>query len=333
MTSLIPFDDIRAAARGHWSSILESLVGEQYLSGRNGPCPGCGGSDRFQFNVRSPAGAFSCRAHPKGGGDGFELIEHALDIGFAEAARMVAGALGMSAATSNRPAHRPPTPAPAPAADWSRARRQATEMWSAGLPISSNDAAGRYLAGRGLALPADSANLRHHPALPYWKPGDGRAELVSNFPALLARISLPDGRGCGLHRIYLTPDGRKLALDGLPAKKLFKAGDLTGAAVQLARPADGVVGICEGIETALAFGMGAGIPVWAGVSAPGLAAAAFPPDVRVVHIGADPDEPGQRAALALAQRLADEGRQAWIHTPPGTGDWNDWLLESRGVAA
>ena len=332
MTSLIPFDDIRAAARGHWSSILEIIVGEHYLSGRNGPCPGCGGSDRFQFNVRSPAGAFSCRAHPKGGGDGFELIEHALDIGFAEAARMVAGALGMNAATSNRPAQRPPTPAPAPAADWSHARRQAAEMWRAAHQISSNDAAGRYLAGRGLALPADSANLRHHPALPYWKPGDGRAELVGNFPALLARISLPDGRGCGLHRIYLTPDGRKLALDGLPAKKLFKAGDLAGAAVQLARPVDGRLAVAEGVESAMAFTQATGCPCWAAICAGGMARWEPPAGARQIFIALDPDPPGEAAAAALSKRLLAIGHEVFLAAPPSTAcDWNDALL-TAGVS-
>jgi putative DNA primase/helicase len=37
-------------ARGRWRAILPALgIHERYLTGRNTPCPMCGGKDRFRF--------------------------------------------------------------------------------------------------------------------------------------------------------------------------------------------------------------------------------------------------------------------------------------------
>ena len=42
--------DIKARAEGGWTQILESIgVEPKVLNKRNQPCPGCGGTDRFQY--------------------------------------------------------------------------------------------------------------------------------------------------------------------------------------------------------------------------------------------------------------------------------------------
>ena len=42
--------DIKVRAHGHWTPLLGALgVEDRVLSGRNQPCPLCGGTDRFQY--------------------------------------------------------------------------------------------------------------------------------------------------------------------------------------------------------------------------------------------------------------------------------------------
>lgn len=43
--------DVRTVAQGRWPSILAAFgLDERALSGKHGPCPMCGGQDRFRFD-------------------------------------------------------------------------------------------------------------------------------------------------------------------------------------------------------------------------------------------------------------------------------------------
>lgn len=133
--------DLPALARGHWSEILPALgIGAEYLSNRHGPCPGCGGKDRFRFDDKDGRGTFVCGG---GGdpltGDGFDLLQHVFGWGKGEAFRAVGEVLGIQPARQHgTPARKPvatpkpvPPPAPAPQRDtgvyakaiWTRANR------------------------------------------------------------------------------------------------------------------------------------------------------------------------------------------------------------------
>lgn len=296
-------------------------------------CPGCGGSDRFQFNRRSDSGAFSCRHHPDGGGDGFDLLMHVLDCDFKTAAKQVAAALGLA---DGEQAYRPITPPSVPPAiDWLKKREKAAAIWHAGKAITADDPAGRYLTRRGLNLPNCADALRYHPALDYWTQGDGdQPEFIGRPPALVARILRSDGMAAGLHRIYLESDGRKFDHNGLPAKKIFKAGELVGAAVRLGKPDEDRLAIAEGIETAMAFSQLTGVCTWAALSSSLMPGVWLPDQIKRVYIAADNDEAGRKAAEKLAGRLLDTGRAVWINTPEGCSDWNDRLiaLEVRHAA-
>jgi putative DNA primase/helicase len=90
---------VKQHASGRWPYILQALgLPAAALSGRNGPCPGCGGRDRFQLTTRGPAadwGRWSCRYHANGGGDGFALVMHWHNCGFGEAVARVGIVLGL----------------------------------------------------------------------------------------------------------------------------------------------------------------------------------------------------------------------------------------------
>ena len=83
------------------------------------------------------------------------------------------------------------------------------------------------------------------------------------------------------------------------------AGDaLAGAAIRLA-PAGEVLGVAEGLETALAASALSGMPVWACLSATLLRRFEPPSGVRLLTIWVDKDRSGtgERAAAALRDRL------------------------------
>ena len=333
--SRVSFDNLRFAAKGRWLEILSQIIGPEHLTGRNGPCPGCGGADRYQFNTRSEAGAFSCRSHERGGGDGFALVMHVMDCDFLAASRLVAHALGMDHGGGELH-HRAaiPAPPPLPGKDYKAAREKAGRIWNEAGMITANDPAGLYLTGRLLPVPVNASVLRYHPELPYWSGSDdaGKPQLVGRFPAMLAVLSRPDGSTHAVHRTYLDGMGGKLTLPDLPSRKLFKCGNaMVGAAVHLGGPDyAGRLGIAEGIETALAFTQGTGAPCWAATSAGMLARVQLPDSAQRIYIATDADPAGRKAAESLAKRAIAEGRRAWINTAPdGCNDWADYLTASK----
>ncbi|WP_292611453.1 toprim domain-containing protein, partial [Nitrobacter sp. 62-13] len=112
---------------------------------------------------------------------------------------------------------------------------------------------------------------------------------------------------------------------------------VAGGAVRLANLTDDhVVGLAEGIETALSVMMAcARLPVWATLSTSNLEQVVLPAEARKVVLLADhdPSGAGARAAAAAAARLHAEGRRVFIAMPPKEGeDFND-LLVREGVDA
>jgi phage/plasmid primase-like uncharacterized protein len=197
------------------------------------------------------------------------------------------------------------------------------------VPLVPGDPATLYLKRRGFGgvwpLPAC---LRLHRALPYWD-GDQK---IGDFPAMVAPLVSPSGQIVALHRTYLTADGRKA--DVPTVKKLTAtAGLLAGACIPLHEPSRGVIGISEGIETALAAWLASSVPTVAAYSAGNLAAYRWPAGVQRLVIFADSDRAGREAADALRARAF----AAWLHcsvmTPSDDGaDWAD-VWEQRGAVA
>jgi phage/plasmid primase-like uncharacterized protein len=78
MNNPLTFASVHDRARGRWPEILPALgIAPNALRNRHGPCPGCGGRDRFRFDDRE-IGRFYCSgggADPVSG-DGFALLQH-----------------------------------------------------------------------------------------------------------------------------------------------------------------------------------------------------------------------------------------------------------------
>ena len=79
----ISFQVIKLAAAGRWPEIITAFgISALALSGKHGPCPGCGGKDRFRY-AGGDNGRFFCgQGGVVTGGDGFSLLEH---MGYAKA--------------------------------------------------------------------------------------------------------------------------------------------------------------------------------------------------------------------------------------------------------
>jgi phage/plasmid primase-like uncharacterized protein len=212
------------------------------------------------------------------------------------------------------------------ASQWALNHTKLLKLWAETKPLRPDDAVSRYLANRGLTIPETTA-IRAHAGLDYWHDG----QCIGTYPAMVAAVTSPTGELVSLHRTYLTSDGRK-ALVPTVKKLCASAGPLMGASIKISAPVtrdDGnlCIGIAEGVETAQAAAMLFGVPVWAGVSAHGLASFEPPADVKNIYIFGDNDvnQVGQDAAAKLAQRLTYQGHIVRVHTPAIVGDWCDEL--------
>ncbi|TAN59443.1 MAG: P-loop ATPase [Magnetospirillum sp.] len=231
-----------------------------------------------------------------------DLIHHATGLAdralFEEAARL---------AQMDLPAP-PRPPVPKPSHDLEVARILGGSVALAGT------AGEAYLRHRGVGDPRSPDLLFHDDLADF--------EARRGWPGLVGMVR--DGTGTatgGIHRTFLLEDGSDKAP---PGKKML--GPVAGGSVRLAPvPADGHLGIAEGIETALSAWALFGVPTWAALSAGNLRDWQWPEGVTRVTIFADTGEAGQSAAADLKVRLESAGIAATIVSPLHGDDFNDDL--------
>lgn len=289
-------------AVGRWPGILTALgINASHLRNKHGPCPACGGKDRFRFDDKDGRGTWFCSRC--GSGDGFTLLHRVFGWDYKHAAKEVDRFVGT---------------VPAGAIVQTRTEGQKLqalrEVWTGSRPVCKGDPVWSYLNAR-TGIDIVPADIRFHPALRH---SDG-----GRHPAMVALMRYPNGEAVSLHRTYLTNDGRKAPVSEV--RKFMQGKPLQTAAVKLF-PVEAYVGIAEGIETALAASMRFGAPVWAATNAQLLEAWMPPIGIERVLIAADNDASytGQAAAFALARRLVRDGYAVQIKIPPVEGkDWAD----------
>jgi putative DNA primase/helicase len=298
--------DVREAATGRWPGILAALgVDPATLTGKHTACPVCGGKDRFRYDDKDGRGTFYCSKC--GAGDGFTLLQNLKGWSFKDAANEIERIVGTV------------TPVlPAPTFSDEEKVKVLTRVWRESNLLQAGDDVMRYTAGRELHIDLPMSALRLHPGLVY---RDG-TEVLGRFPALVAMVTGADGKSATLHRTYLN-DGHK-ALVSNP-KKLMPGKPIKGAAIRL-YPAGEVLGVAEGIETALAARQLFSVPVWSCISANGIETFQPPAEVRKVIVFGDNDisGTGQAAAWSLAKRLIASGVDCEVRIPEQAGtDWAD----------
>lgn len=337
--------DILSVAIGLGAALRR--VGHEHV----GPCPSCGGRDRFGVNPAK--GVFVCRG--AGGGDVVGMAMHVASMSFTQACEYLTGEPppnGRSAPLTReqiqeREAQRRQRDAAQRQREAEEARRRekraqtASEIWSQCVPIAGT-LAETYLHQRGIPTPLVSpwpdcfgfhGNLRHEI--------DGRA-----FPCLVSRVDDVGGHLAAVWRIYLGSDGRKADV----ANPKLGLGPAAGGAVRIGGLGPKIA-IAEGVETALAVWWlnNMKIPCWSALSTSGVSGVELPLGIERVSCYPDGDDlikkqgdeyvpeplpPGLRAAHSLRDRLAGTGIKCVIAEVPISGlDYLDVWNSTKERAA
>lgn len=179
-------------------------------------------------------------------------------------------------------------------------------------------------------------------------PEEKRTKNTAGFycPALLSVIRTPSGEIANIHRTFLTARSGQKATVKMPKKTMSKGiYSISGGAIRMGEPFHGILGVAEGIESALSGYKAFGIPTWPLVCANGIETFEPPCPLSLVLIFADKDQSqtGQKVAAKLQLRLKELGIPSLILLPPlpipkktkktengvkgGTVDWNDALIQ------
>lgn len=302
-------------ARGRWTEILPQLgVDHRFLRNRHGPCPMCGGKDRFRFDDKRGEGTYYCNGC--GAGTGIILVRKVNTWSHLEACNAVDEIIGKE----RRPVSVTTTAATVTTTTAATAIRRLLGEARAQHLVD------RYLMRRGVSV--SSPVLKGHPACPYF---DDDRKLVGRYPAVLAPIVSPTGELMSVQRVYLADVPER-------KKTMAPVRTIKGATVRLQDPTD-ELGVCEGFETALAAHELVGVPMWAALSAGNLEVFEPPVGIKQLHVFADNDvsSEGQAAAFNLARRVnrwnrrhQPDAKPVLVHLPPDLGaDWLDVLNGGR----
>lgn len=95
----LTFDQVRDAAQGNWKDLIFPAFAITVPAKKNqhGPCPICGGTDRFRCDDKQGKGTWICSQC--NAGDGFELIVKARGIDRADVLKEIGAVLGLSSET------------------------------------------------------------------------------------------------------------------------------------------------------------------------------------------------------------------------------------------
>jgi putative DNA primase/helicase len=298
------------AAHGKWPAILQHLAGldEKQLSGKHAHCPMCTGKRSFRFDDKDGEGGWIC-SHC-GAGKGFKLLQAVTGWDFSKAAAEVDQIVGNLQAA---PVRTGPTDE-----EIVQALRRVQNLRR---PITPDGPVAAYLRGRGLEVNPTLAQ-----ALLY------DIDSGQKWPTMVAKFVNAEGKPVTWHRTFLTQDGQKAPIES-PRKVMTCLGEMNGGAVRLA-PAGPLMGVAEGIETAMSASILFGIPVWATLNAGMMECWQPPPQCQEVVVFGDNDAnyTGQAAAFGLAKRLSlrKNPLKVQVEIPAKVGaDWSDVLLDKR----
>jgi Toprim domain/CHC2 zinc finger len=268
---------------------------------RVGPCPVCGGRDRFSINVKKQV--WNCRGCAKGG-DVVDLVQHLDGVDFKVAVVTLAGDERKPVAPVKPAVHHEKE-------DDQEKTERALRIWDDASEVNGTPAE-QYLRRRGLELPDDDHALRFYSPCPF---------AGTTYPALIALFrDIITDEPKAIHRIALGPGGM------LIAKRML--GRVAGCAVKI--DADENVelslSIGEGIETMIAARMRGFRPAWALGSAGAIKQFPVLAGIGALTILVDNDEAdrngrraGPDAAAECSARWTAAGREVRRIVPRRTG--------------
>lgn len=285
----------------HWCQHNGYVLTKRSANWWDGPCPDCGGDDRFRLNTLKKT--WACR-NCGVGGDSIALLQLMHKKQFVEACEILAGRKAAQVITPEELEERRKTHAAQKAQDEAAnqkyrqaARERGHKTWGKATPAQAHEPLILYLNKRGIPLDALRTaevlaaggvkflrQILHHDYLVETIEAGGRKkwERYHTGPAMAAAVVLADGSFGAIHQTWLdlSEDNGKLKLrhrfkvdkktgelEALPAKKVV--GIKRGGAIRLLTPPSArrmVMG--EGIETTLtplAHAFQSGTAYWCGV--------------------------------------------------------------------
>ena len=337
---------VSAACNGHWEEWFSLYVNADDISTlfnrRNIPCPECGRNGKFFLASITEGSGHCCHA---------SCNYHTYD-GLATICALSNNKLGD--VTTNIAAHlglldKKPKQAFVPKKPKVVKRTKMTEqeiktlknVLNSSVKMEEGDFVWQYLINRGLPTGLLSALCEEGLILSneslYFKPDGNR------YLGMVVPVKSPAGKIVGAHRTFLTRDdcGGVSKIDHEHNKMLTGSFEdaYIGSRIELGGPACNAIGICEGIETALAINA-MGVHCWPLLNTAGLQSFVPPEGVSTVYVFADNDisKAGQTAAAKCKDRLTSEGYRVKCYLPkPPQGshiqgksyDWLDHYLSAQ----
>ncbi|STQ90008.1 DUF7146 domain-containing protein [Iodobacter fluviatilis] len=318
-------------ANGHWLFILDRLgIDKKYLSGSNTACPVCKGTDRFQFHDRNENGDWFCRkagGHSQSG-NGFNLLMESYGWSFHEALVEVEKTIQCN---SYRTELKRSISYSTQLKEKQDAAEKIQKILKSSFPFEKNDPVGRYLKARGYEGVADKCDFLFHPSLAYWEKQGSQFVKLGTYPAMIAKVVNTQGEIISLHRLWLTPEGKKAPVPCQKKSMPPIGGSMKGCSIQLFKPDSGPLVLATGIETSLGAAALTQRPAWATMSDAMLGSVILPSHTTEVWVFGDSDfpctnsnNPGKDAAIKAAQTYRDQGKKVRLFLPQTPGlDFDD----------
>ncbi|EHU9077667.1 DUF927 domain-containing protein [Escherichia coli] len=306
--------NVSSAAMGQWPNLLRHLGIKVPKNGKHGPCPLCGGHDRFRFDDKEGRGTWIC--NQCGAGDGLSLISKAHGSAIKDAAKLIASLLPDQSTNhdqvkqniKNRRMHNNYSDE-----QLEKKRQDAMTRANEMLNESSSDNSSPYIISKGLeALERLRTTTEYRVGGITFHVGSIIVPLI-NASGVCVNVQLITSTG---EKRYLAGGQKQSAFHYIRGKQLFciVEGYATGLSVHLA----------TGASVYCAMDCGNLLPV-------AQIARSQHPDATILlcadNDANNPDNPGKTKAELAAQAIG-----GLVALPPINGDWNDYL-QAYGVEA
>ena len=318
---------------------------------RHGPCPICGGRDRFRFDAKNGAGTWFCNqgdsTHPshKRAGDGLALVADFLEISDSEAAKKVQEITGdpvrlFSMLEKTRPTQQD-----------KQNQKKIGQILKNSTPLTDSGS-NRTMVRAGKSAVETYFRRR---GLPVLLPETARVKVVPQGYDLIIPLFL--GKEIpAVHVTMITKDGQKRPQAWLEGKNRYTSGslkntaghyvfnDIVGAEEQLSPDNRRWIGIGEGLETVISARVLSG---WSSIFAiSDMGVQAFldtPSNIELfqknqlgiaILVDRDISNAGQKASAILAKKAKEAEIPVLFLLPPSIikggskgADWNDAITE------
>lgn len=302
--------DVAAAATGHWPDLLAAVGIDTPRGGKHGPCPTCGGKDRFRLDDKGGRGTWIC--NQCGAGDGLALVGLVTGKPIKEAAELIAPLVGLSAggldAAERERIHQQQQTRAEQERKQVELRRHKAARRAAAIMQDSEQAHAPYLARKSLGVCLCAVNrilIR---------------DAGENFPPASLIVPLYNEANELVNVQLIREDGTKRYLAG--GQKAAAYHRIDGG---------GLVAVTEGYATGLSVHLATEATVYCAMDGGNLLNVAKiarrqHPTAEIIVCGDhDLDEAGQRNEIT--QRQTEEAAiavEAVVALPPIPGDWNDY---------